>query len=304
MPSPSRISRLTRSNVFDWLALSEFRWSGRLQHPEFLNRLYDLQALPSKDHRYKSASGDIHQHTVNNDDWEDDWVFGDDRFHLRDGSDTNFLNFLVETVHPLVRNDSSDAAVMVDAYNNTLRPEGFELCENGHVGNQIVYSWREVSGYHTVARLPLAQSLDVTQNEVLLQHLKRIDRDLHADPSSAIASSKNLIESQCKIVLADLGAEFSERDELPGLFAKVAAELSINADSVAGDSRGSAAMKKAMRSLFATVQSIAEARNAIGDGHGSGTISPATPRHAKLVFNSTVAISQFIADTWNERPRP
>ena len=52
----ARISRQTRSNVFDWLSLSEYDWSGRLQHPQFLARLYDLEELPSRDHRYRTTS--------------------------------------------------------------------------------------------------------------------------------------------------------------------------------------------------------------------------------------------------------
>ena len=103
--SGRRINRSTRNNLLDWLALSEYRWSGRLEHPEFLARLYKLELLPSTDSRYNTATGDIYQHTVNNWDWEDDWVFSDDRFQLRDGTDENLLNFLVETVHPVVRDD-------------------------------------------------------------------------------------------------------------------------------------------------------------------------------------------------------
>src|SRR5699024_4477381 len=76
--------------------------------------------------------------------------------------------------------------------------------------------------------------------------------------------------------------------------------LAINADAVDGSKRGSDALRKAMRALSTLVQSVAEARNSIGDGHGSVNESPATPRHARLVFNSTVAVAQFIADTWHE----
>lgn len=41
-------------------------WAGRLQDDEFLARLYDLSKLPSFDHRYKDAAGDIYQHCVRN----------------------------------------------------------------------------------------------------------------------------------------------------------------------------------------------------------------------------------------------
>ena len=275
-----------------------------MEHPQFLARLYDLESMPSTDYRYSDAAGDIWQHMVNNSDWEDDWVFGDSRFNLRGGSDENFLNFLAETVHPVVRADPASAAAMVVAYNATLRRDGFELYPTSNIGDRIVYGWRATGAYHAPAATSLAQTPDLTENAVLKRHLERIDRDLVADPSAAIASCKELIESQCKIVLNDRRVEYSRGDELPALFAKTAAALAINADSVPGDSRGSDAMRKAMRALSTLVTSIAEARNSIGTGHGQDSPSPATPKHARLVFNATVTVSQFVADTWHETPMP
>lgn len=58
---------------------------GTLEDVEFLQRLWDLEAMPSTDSRYKDASGDIWQHRWNNHDWDDDWLFKDKRFDLIDG---------------------------------------------------------------------------------------------------------------------------------------------------------------------------------------------------------------------------
>ena len=40
----------------------------------FLGRLYSqsLDSLPSTDNRFRTATGDIRQRRINNDDWEDD----------------------------------------------------------------------------------------------------------------------------------------------------------------------------------------------------------------------------------------
>jgi hypothetical protein len=42
-----------------------------------LQRLYDLDALPSTDSRFKTAGRDIAQHRIANEDWDDEWVFSD-----------------------------------------------------------------------------------------------------------------------------------------------------------------------------------------------------------------------------------
>ncbi|MBW6536839.1 MAG: hypothetical protein K0B11_17660, partial [Mariniphaga sp.] len=43
---------------------------------------------------HKTASEDIHKHTVLNDDWPEEWIFTDDRFNILHSSDKDFLDFL------------------------------------------------------------------------------------------------------------------------------------------------------------------------------------------------------------------
>lgn len=47
--------------------------------------------MPSLDTRYHNAEEDIWQHTVNNDDYPICWVFEDERFQLKNGSDGIYL---------------------------------------------------------------------------------------------------------------------------------------------------------------------------------------------------------------------
>ncbi len=53
------LSAATRRNLIDGLMLDEVDWSGRLSDVEFLGRLFDLEALPSTDSRFSTASGDV-----------------------------------------------------------------------------------------------------------------------------------------------------------------------------------------------------------------------------------------------------
>ena len=81
------ITEVTRRSIIDTLALEPVAWSGDLNEVEFLGRLFDLDSLPSYDHRYRTASRDIWQHRVCNFDWDDNWVFTDARFDLLHGPD-------------------------------------------------------------------------------------------------------------------------------------------------------------------------------------------------------------------------
>lgn len=61
------VPREARQNIIDGLKLDGVAWFGRLADVEFLQRLFDLRALPSQDSRFEDAAGDIWQHRVNND---------------------------------------------------------------------------------------------------------------------------------------------------------------------------------------------------------------------------------------------
>jgi len=66
------ISYEARVNIIQTLKRENIRWYGSLDDVEFLSRIYDLDNMPSTDGRFKTARGDIRQHTINNpDDWSD-----------------------------------------------------------------------------------------------------------------------------------------------------------------------------------------------------------------------------------------
>lgn len=124
-----KITSVTRRDLVDAIVTEGVNWSGRLEEPEFLARLFDLQSLPSGDHRFSDAAGDIWQHRVNNHDWEGDWVFYDRRFNLINCDDETLLRFLCETIHPVVRPDVTEAERLSQLYNQFLKNDGFQLVE-------------------------------------------------------------------------------------------------------------------------------------------------------------------------------
>lgn len=137
----THITEVTRRDVLE--ALSGRAWHGRLNEIEFLDRLYDLDELPSTDSRYSTAREDIVKHRFANNDWDDDWVFFDDRFGLNEGSDEDFLKFLAEMLHPLVR-ASEEAEQIVGALNPLLAADGYELSQSGSISGRPIYKTRPI----------------------------------------------------------------------------------------------------------------------------------------------------------------
>src|SRR6476660_710689 len=140
----NEITEVTRRAITDFLATSGISWCGRLQDDDFLARLYDLTKLPSNDHRYRNAAGDIHQHRINNFDWPEDWVFHDARFNLLHGPDEQFLKFLCETAHPIVRPETETALKLVEAYNAELRNDGWSIVEVKKISSKPVFGFQKL----------------------------------------------------------------------------------------------------------------------------------------------------------------
>ncbi len=136
------ISELTRRNIIDYFIVSQISWAGRLSEPDFLGRLYDLNNLPSFDERLHSARADIFQHRISFHDWEDDWVFTDSRFAILWTSDDEFLRFICETLHPIVRPNPTESRALAEEINKHLRPDGWELFEETELSGRPVFGAR------------------------------------------------------------------------------------------------------------------------------------------------------------------
>jgi len=143
---PRAITEVTRREIIDHFTAGGIVWAGRLEEPAFLARLYDLQSLPSNDHRFTNADGDIWKHRVMNHDWDDDWVFYDSRFNLIRCPDEEFLRFLCETVHPVVRPDTDDARGLVAELNRMLASDGWEIFEHKQISGRPVFAAHPIGG--------------------------------------------------------------------------------------------------------------------------------------------------------------
>ncbi len=134
------ITQVTRNAIIRELLQSPHNWYAEADELEFLSRLYDLDKLPSRDDRYDTARQDIVQHRVANYDWDEDWIFSDQRFGLAETS--AFLRFLAETIHPEVRLVQEEVAAILALYNDHLRPDNWELYERSSISGRPLYGWR------------------------------------------------------------------------------------------------------------------------------------------------------------------
>ncbi len=301
-PSSTSITHITRRDVLDYLRVCGIPWYGRLDEVAFLSRLWELDTLPSTDSRFATAADDIRQHRIANDDWDNDWIFSDSRFLLASGPDKRFLDFLSAMVHPAVRSDQGEIKTLVTEFNRILAPDGWTLAVTDHLSGRPIFTPQQLTGVkHPATALRLAEYTKLGDPKLFEDHMKRIEAGLKTDPAAAIGSSKEVVESVCKLVLDDRQVPYANGADLPELYRAVAAELNLKAESVPDNVRGSQAAQKALRALVTTVQCLAELRNELGLGHGRSKANAALTRHGRLAFNAALAVSEFLLDTWHER---
>ena len=140
---PSKISQITRRNVFDFIQVEGFWWAGRIEETDFLSRIFDLEKMESYDSRFENAVGDIWQHRVTNpNDWEDNWVFTDKRFNLLSCDDSVFLTFLCEMIHPIVRANISEVNKLLQIFNENLKQDNYEIVEKTRISGRPIFVGR------------------------------------------------------------------------------------------------------------------------------------------------------------------
>ena len=92
---------------------------------EFLHEVWDLKSMPSEDERFSDAEADIVQHTINNFDWEQDYLFTE-RLGLYNNDDI-FIKFLETVVNPKFRIDSDEIIKFVLLINDVLEKDKLQL---------------------------------------------------------------------------------------------------------------------------------------------------------------------------------
>ena len=287
------ISEITRRDIFDRLRLNNTFWAGRLSESAFLSRLYDLNALPSTDHRCGTMYDDIVQHRENWSDWGGpDWVYDDARLNLLRCADAEFLKFLCEIIHPIVRDDEEEAKALAADFNSSLAEDGFELAVKSRLSGRSIYAGVRriqaeiVSGdAHRVA--------DTFSSDHIVAQITRMETSVASDPSLAIGSAKEFVETICKGILGARGVKLTGSEDLPKLCKLTRNALSLSADDSTEERLGRTTM-----ALATLVQGIAELRGQLGTGHGADPQAATPPQEvAAFAVRTATALGVFLFET-------
>ena len=94
--------------------------------------------MPSTDHRFEDAEGDIWQHMINNYDLEDNYLLYE-YLDLLGCNDVTFLKFLETCLHPVVLYDEKQVSETLSELNKFLAPDGYRLEVSSQLSGRPVY---------------------------------------------------------------------------------------------------------------------------------------------------------------------
>jgi hypothetical protein len=117
------------------------------------------------------------------------------------------------------------------------------------------------------------------------------------DPEGAITMAKTLLEHVCKHILDERGTSYTDKDDLPKLYHKVAEQLNL-----APSQHTEETFRKILGATQTIVNGLGELRNSLSDAHGKGKLA-ANPslRHAELAVNLAGTMATFLVATWETK---
>lgn len=140
-----------------------------------------------------------------------------------------------------------------------------------------------------------ARSLDANH---LAEQIRRMEDSVETDPSLAIGTAKELIETCCKTILSERGQEISGTPDIPTLTKATLKELNLVPEGVPNEARGADVIKRLLSNLSTIGHGLAELRGLYGTGHGQhGSTSGLTTRHAKLAVGAASTLAVFLFET-------
>lgn len=129
------------------------------------------------------------------------------------------------------------------------------------------------------------------------EEFNRALSNLESEPREAVSAAGNILESFCKIYIADNGLEMPAKQDLKAVWTVVRRHLGFDARQVADQD-----LQTILTGLLAVVEGIGALRTHASSAHGAGkTAYRLEPRHARLAIHAAHTVVLFGLETWEKR---
>lgn len=281
------------------MQIDKLWYQGRQSEPDFLGRIFDLQSLPSRDIRYSNAYDDIYQHMVNNNDWDENWIYSDPRINMLYCDDNLYLKFLADTLHPLVRTNPDEVSRLLEIYNKHLSADGFEVAQTDEISGKPIFTGRQKiigQGHLTAKKVEIKKYLNTSY---VNSKITTMNDAVYKDTDIAIGTAKELLETTCKSILKQRGQTINSDWTLPQLLKETTAILDFKPKEADDPEKAEKSIRQMLGGITSIVHGAAELRNGYGTGHGKdANFKGLETKYAKLFVGviSEIAILYLVTN--------
>lgn len=129
------------------------------------------------------------------------------------------------------------------------------------------------------------------------QEFNRALTNVDRSPREAVSAASNILESVCKVYIAERGLEMPAKQDLKPVWTVVRKDLGFDPGAVEDQD-----LQVILTGLFAIVEGIGALRTHASSAHGAGKKQyKLEPRHARLAIHAAHTAALFILESWAKR---
>ncbi|MDH3062309.1 abortive infection family protein [Achromobacter insolitus] len=129
------------------------------------------------------------------------------------------------------------------------------------------------------------------------QEFKRALSNVDQSPREAVSAASNILESVCKVCIAERGIEMPAKQDLKPVWTVVRKDLGFDPGAIEDQD-----LQVILTGLIAVVEGIGALRTHASSAHGAGKKQyKLEPRHARLAIHAAHTVALFVLETWAKR---
>jgi len=205
---------------------------------------------------------------------------------------------LYETIHPIVRNNSTEITQLVQLYNENLAADGYKIIEKTRISDRPVFAGVKRTATDVTIKKKNQEIIRKLSAEYVTQQITMMEGAIETSSHVAIGLAKELIETCCKSIFEETAIPFDIEWALPRLVKETIKLLKLTPEGIPNETKAASSIKQILGSLSSVVQGISELRNEYGSGHGkTGSFKGLSSRHAKLAVGAASTLAIFLLET-------
>jgi len=155
----------------------------------------------------------------------------------------------------------------------------------------------KVSGAMGIPTRTLSEFIRERDLESVAQEFQRAVANASTSPREAVSAASNILESVCKVIIADEGLTAPAKQDLQGVWSVVRKHLGLDPSKVADQD-----LQQILTGLLSVVHGIGALRTHASSAHGAGKVSyHLEGRHARLAIHSAHTLALFVLESWGKK---